>query len=334
MMIRPFIMVASVGSEEDAQTNINHLSEDWKVVTGRKVLKKLKKNTQVEISKSEKINQNAMRIFVKAAEKKKIINDEEKEEKKNESVPHKQFMAEALKKKKKMVIKSKKASVTSKEFSNKKFQKLLDQGVKELKDFYKIPCISKKVTSLGMDIKQTLKYLEKQIEFYDMLKDFQIARLPKYFRPYAELHFKKAFEGKLPDNVMDNPKHMFHIFHKIGRQKSYPSTYKAHLHHLLYLLSPIFDKQEDFDDEKYKFDESTEWFFGTIEDQIREDEKMHVFNDKSEKQNKNKKNKKHEFTAGQDGKLPCFFCNNDGHYCHHFTNNQEDEMPALVNQDD
>ena len=99
-------------------------------------------------------------------------------------------------------------------------------------------------------------------------------------------------------------------------------------------MSPIFDKQEDFDDEKYKFDESTEWFFGTIEDQIREDEKMHVFNNKSEKQNKNKKNKKHEFTAGQDGKLPCFFHNNDGHYCHHFTNNQEDEMPALVNQDD
>jgi hypothetical protein len=27
---------------------------------------------------------------------------------------------------------------------------------------------------------------------------------------------------------------------------------------------------------KYKFDESTEWFFGTIEDQFREDEKMHV----------------------------------------------------------
>ena len=80
-MNRPFIMVASVGSDEDAQTNINNLSEDWKVVMGRKVLKKLKKNKQVEISKSEKFNQNAMRIFVKATEQKEIIDEEEKEEK-------------------------------------------------------------------------------------------------------------------------------------------------------------------------------------------------------------------------------------------------------------
>ena len=231
-------------------------------------MKKLKKNTQVEISKSERINQNAMRVFIKAAEKKKIIDEEEKGERKIESVPHKQSKAEALKKKKKTVVKSKKASVSSMEFSNKKFQKLLDQVIKELKDYYKIPCISKKVISLCVDIKQTLKYLEKQLEFYDRLKDFQIARLPKYFRPYAELHFKKAFDGKLPNDVMANPKHMFHLFHKIGSQKSYTSSYKAHLHHLLFLLTPTFNQQEDFDDEKYKFDESTEWFFGTIDDQF------------------------------------------------------------------
>jgi len=316
-MNRPFIMVASVGSDEDAQTNINHLSEDWKVVMGRKVLKKLKKNKQVEISKSEKFNQNAMRIFVKAAEQKEIIDEEEKEEKKIESVPHKQFKAEAPKKKKKTLIKFKKASVTTKEFSNKKFQKLLDQGVKELKDFYKIPCISKKVISLGVDIKQTLKYLEKQLEFYDMMKDFQIARLPKYFRPYAELHFKKAFDGKLPDNVMDNPKHIFHIFHKIGRQKKYSSTYKAHLHHLLLLLSPAFDKQEDFDEEKFKFDESTEWFFGTIGDQFHEDEKMHIFNTKKEKQNKNQKNKESKYKAA-----PVLV--NEDH---------EEDLPELIAQD-
>jgi hypothetical protein len=120
-MITPFIMVALVGSEEDAQTNTYHLSEDWKLVTGRKVLKKLKKNTQVEISKSKRINQNSMRVFVKAAEKKKIIDEEEKGERKIESVPHKQSKAEALKKKKKTVVKSKNASVSSMEFSNKKF---------------------------------------------------------------------------------------------------------------------------------------------------------------------------------------------------------------------
>jgi D-ribose pyranose/furanose isomerase RbsD len=155
MTIRSYIMVALVGLEEDAQTNTNHLSEDWKLVTGNKVLKKLKKNTQVEIPKSERINQNAMRVFVKAVEKKKITYEEEKEEMKIKSVPHKQFKAEALKKKK-TVIKSKEASVTSKEFLNKKFQKLLDQGIKDLKDFYKIPCISQKVISLCVQVLQAL----------------------------------------------------------------------------------------------------------------------------------------------------------------------------------
>jgi len=33
-------------------------------------------------------------------------------------------------------------------------------------------------------------------------------------------------------------------------------------------LTPTFNQQEDFDDEKYKFDESAEWFFGTIDDQF------------------------------------------------------------------
>jgi hypothetical protein len=79
---------------------------------------------------------------------------------------------------------------------------------------------------------------------------------------------------------MDNPKHIFHTFHRIGRQKSYTSSYKAHLHHLLFLMTPVFDKQGDFDEEKFKFDESTDWFFGTIGDQFQEDEKMHIFNNK------------------------------------------------------
>jgi hypothetical protein len=333
----PFIMVASVGSKEDAQMNTNHLLADWKVVTGKKVLKKLNKKTQVEIPKSERINQNALHVFVKATEKKKINDEEEKEERKIKSVPHKQFKAEALKKKKKTVIKSKKASVTSKEFSNKKFQKLLDQGVKDLKDFYKIPCVLQKVMSLCVETKQTIKYLVKQLEFFDMLKDLQIARLPKYFRPYAELHFKKAFDGKLPDNVMDDPKHIFPIFHKMGRQKRYTSSYKAHLHQLISHMTPVFNNPEDFDDEKYKFDESTEWFFGTIGDQIREDEKMHIFNNKPEKQNKNKKNKKPKYKAAltcHGGKYQCFSHNNDGHYFHHDIKNQEDDMPILVNQDE
>jgi hypothetical protein len=186
-----------------------------------------------------------MHVFVKATEKKKNNDEEEKEERKIKCVPHKQLKAEALKKKKKPVIKTRKASVTSKEFSNKKFQKLLDQGVKDLKDYYRDPCILQKFMILSVDVKQTLKYLVKQLEFYDMLVDFQIARLPKYFRPYAELHFKKAFVGKLPDNIMENTKHIFHIFHKIGVQKRYASNYKAHLHKLISHMNPIFKNQEE-----------------------------------------------------------------------------------------
>jgi hypothetical protein len=138
---------------------------------------------------------------------------------------------------------------------------------------------------------------------------------------------------------MDNPKHIFHIFHRIGRQKSYTSSYKAHLHHLLFLMTPVFDKQGDFDEEKFKFDKSTDWFFGTIGDQFQEDEKMHIFNSKTEKQNKNQNNKKPKYRAaltchGHDGKYQCCFHNNNGHYFHHVINDQEDEMPILVNQDE
>jgi hypothetical protein len=334
---RPFIMVALVGSKEDAQTNTNHLSADWKLVTGNKALKKLNKKGQLEISKSERVNQSAMRVFVKTAEKKKITDKEEKDEKKIKSVPHKPSNAEALKKKKEKVIKSKKASFTSKEFSNKKFQKLLDQGVKDLKDSYKIPCISQKVRSLCVDIKQTLKYLVKQLEFYDMLKDIQILRLPKYFRPYEELHFKKAFDGKLPDNLMDNPKHIFHIFHTIGRQKRYTSSYKAHLHQLVSHMILIFNNQEDYDDEKYKFDAATKWFFGIIEDQIHEDEKMHIYNNKTQKTNKNQQNKKthNNFTlkTAQGGRYQCNIHHNDGHYFYPLAENQDDDIPNLIDQD-
>ncbi len=104
-------------------------------------------------------------------------------------------------------------------------------------------------------------------------------------------------------------------------------------------MTPTFNQQEDFDDKKYKFDELTKWFFGTIEDQFREDEKMHIFNNKTEKQNKNQKNKKPKYKTdlpchGHDGKCQFCFHNNNGHYVHHVINDQEDEMPILVNQED
>jgi len=54
---RPFVMLALVGSKEDAQTNTHPLLADWKIVAGKKGLKKLNKKVQVEISKTERINQ-------------------------------------------------------------------------------------------------------------------------------------------------------------------------------------------------------------------------------------------------------------------------------------
>jgi len=54
-------------------------------------------------------------------------------------------------------------------------------------------------------------------------------RLPKYFRPYARIHYKKAFRNELPDPVMNNKKYISHAFHRIGYQKSYASTYRKFL---------------------------------------------------------------------------------------------------------
>jgi hypothetical protein len=51
--------------------------------------------------------------------------------------------------------------------------------------------------SLDVDIKKKLAYFAKQVEFLDKLLDYKIARLPKHFHPYANLHFRKAYDEKL-----------------------------------------------------------------------------------------------------------------------------------------
>jgi len=73
--------------------------------------------------------------------------------------------------------------------------------------------------SLDVDIKKKLAYFAKQVEFLDKLLDYKIARLPKHFHPYANLHFRKAYDEKLLKSVEDNHKHIFHVFHRIGNHK-------------------------------------------------------------------------------------------------------------------
>ncbi len=65
-----------------------------------------------------------------------------------------------------------------------------------------------------------------------MLK-FKISRLPKYFHPYAELHFKRAAQNDLPNSVRNCPRHMFHFFHRLGAQQWYVNCYKTVLTALL-----------------------------------------------------------------------------------------------------
>jgi hypothetical protein len=121
MMNRPFIMVASVGSKEDASSNnTNHLDE-WTKVTSRKFVKRSGSSKPVRRGISNfKLNQNAMRVFVGSADNTNITRKIEKNE------PHKPHREEAFRKipDKKRLIRGF-CQVMTKTFSNKKFEKII-----------------------------------------------------------------------------------------------------------------------------------------------------------------------------------------------------------------
>jgi hypothetical protein len=111
---------------------------------------------------------------------------------------------------------------------------------------------------LKKDYISTLRHLENQLKVYKLLLKFKISHLPKYFRPYAELHFKKASQNDLPDSVRNNEKHMFHHYHRLGYQQWYVNRYKKILTSLLQNLE---FHMENFEDEQFCYENSLEEFY-------------------------------------------------------------------------
>jgi len=95
-----------------------------------------------------------------------------------------------------------------------------------MEEYHKTPNAYVSAMKLKVDMQQTMVYLNKQMKLYKMLLNYKISRLPEYFHPYAELHYKRAYKNELPESVRSNEKHMFHLFHRIGYQKSYARTYE------------------------------------------------------------------------------------------------------------
>jgi len=221
-----------------------------------------------------------MRVLVGTAD---ITNNAKMER----NVPHKPRKVEAFKKKENKGQKPK-IQVTSKEFSIKKFEKLMTKGLQEVKEYYKAPNVSQSIQKLNVDLKLTIAYVDKQLELIDMLMQYKIERLPKDIRPYAELHIKKAFNDTLPKSVAENPKTFFRAFHYLGNQKCFASNYRKHLSKLFQDIKPVFMDHISFDDEYERFDTSTEYFFHGLQDNFD----MNPIHYKIQKKQKNKKNSK------------------------------------------
>jgi hypothetical protein len=86
---------------------------------------------------------------------------------------------------------------------------------------YNVSNVFESTKNLKKEYLKTLKQLENQLKIYKLLLKFKISRIPKYFRPCAELHFKKAAQDDLPESVRNNPRHIFHHFHRLGYQQWY-----------------------------------------------------------------------------------------------------------------
>jgi len=117
--------------------------------------------------------------------------------------------------------KAKKIVTKKKTLPPKEFQQLLNLGMTGLEGYNKSPNVLGITKALQKELKETLIHLKKQLKLYKLLLEFKISRLPKYFHPYAKLHFQKAFQNELPKSVLSNEKHIFHLFHHLGYQKGY-----------------------------------------------------------------------------------------------------------------
>jgi hypothetical protein len=88
---RPYVMVASVGSDKVAPMNKANQSAGWKMVA-RKIKKDNAKKTRVQVSNPSRINQNSMKVIIKTAAK-----NDEPPKLKEVNAPYKPHRVEAFK---------------------------------------------------------------------------------------------------------------------------------------------------------------------------------------------------------------------------------------------
>jgi hypothetical protein len=182
-------MAASVGCKEDAPRNSTNHSEEWVNMASRKFIKSFDNSRKKGIS-NFRMNQNAMRVIVGSTEQTNITSEV------NKNAPHQQPKAEAFKRKTvKIKCNPGNVQVTTKTFSNKKFEKIHTQGLNDLADYHKSPNAFILAMKLKVDVEQALVYIKKQLQVYKLLLDFKINRLPENFRPYAKLHYRRAYHN-------------------------------------------------------------------------------------------------------------------------------------------
>jgi hypothetical protein len=259
MKIRSYVMVASVDCKEDASRDSTDRLAEWTQVTGRQFItgRQAWKPKKKGISNS-RVSEQAMRVFIETMAK---TNDSSKQE---ANVPHKPRKVEAFKKKAPVLRKKVIKDLTSKSFPNSKFQKNFDLGVAEMKEYesyHKGSTIFESTRKLKKDYISTLQHLENQLKVYKLVLKFKISRIPKYFCPYAELHFKRAAQNFLPASVRDNPKHMFHHYHRLGIQQWYVNRYKVVLTSLLQNLDFHMDTLKT---EHRRYEDSSEYFYDLL----------------------------------------------------------------------
>jgi len=150
-----------------------------------------------------------------------------------------------------------------------------------MEEYHKTPNAYVSAMKLKVDMQQTMVYLNKQMKLYKMLLNYKISPLPEYFHPYAKLHYKRAYKNELPESVRSNEKHMFHLFHRIGYQKSYARTYEKFSETVIDHLEEQF---EAFEDEQHRFEKSSEQFYYSME---MLEEEIYIYTTKNDKKCKN-----------------------------------------------
>jgi hypothetical protein len=160
MLNQPYVMVALAGSKEDTSRNNTNRSEEWINVTSRRFMNDFKSNRSLKNGFSKfRMNQNAMRVIVGSAEHASLTKEMK------ENVPPKPHKVEACKKKpnkvKRVLMNS---QVTTKKFSNKKFEEIINFGLEELKEYHKSPSAFTSAMTLKVKIEQTLVYIKKQVQ--------------------------------------------------------------------------------------------------------------------------------------------------------------------------